>query len=112
MDISLARMVLARCKEDEQDRQYRNQRDEDPCMCSACRAHPRPSKILLCNCSGRQLELISIEPSKPKAIAQEGGFTSLLSYLPPDDIQIILDSLTLLTSNDQLEVRHLLGQNK
>ncbi|KZP11416.1 hypothetical protein FIBSPDRAFT_962285 [Athelia psychrophila] len=131
MDISIARMVLAECKEDEQDRQYGNQRDEDSCI-------------------GCQPELIDVEPPKPKAIAQDAvsriprlkrlskvmrvlgkqhleqyrlslwdaadektsGFTPLPSYLPLDDMHIILDSFALLISDEQLtEVQHLLGHN-
>jgi superfamily II DNA helicase RecQ len=33
MDISIAEMVLAKCKYDEQDRQYNNPKNETPCTC-------------------------------------------------------------------------------
>jgi hypothetical protein len=65
MDISVAEMVLAGCKVDEQNRQYNNPTDETPCHCLTCHEHPPQSRVQPCNCSGCIPEITSVaEPAK------------------------------------------------
>jgi Helicase conserved C-terminal domain len=66
MDISLAEMVLASCKVDEQNRQYSNPTDETLCGCLACREHPPQSRVQPCNCSGCTPELSLVLPLAEK----------------------------------------------
>jgi hypothetical protein len=54
MNISLAKMVVAPCKIDEQNNQYENPVKEVPCTCPTCRANLRPPRPSPCNCSGCQ----------------------------------------------------------
>jgi hypothetical protein len=65
MDISVAEMVLASCKVDEQNHQYNNPTDETPCHCLTCHEHPPPSRVQPCNCSRCMPEIASVaEPAK------------------------------------------------
>lgn len=68
MDISIAEMVLAPCKYNEQDRQYDNPQDEIPCTCRACLQNPPPHRMLPCNCSGTScMPEVLAEPEVTKA---------------------------------------------
>ena len=57
MDISLAEMVLASCKVDEQNWQYSNPTAGTLCCCLTCQEHPLQSRVQPCNCSGCTLEI-------------------------------------------------------
>ncbi|KAF7970091.1 hypothetical protein HWV62_25016 [Athelia sp. TMB] len=149
MDISITKMVVAPCNEDEQDRQYDNQRNEAPCLCSTCLENPPISKILPCNCSRCLPEPVPIKKPKPRAVAESAalmipqserlskamhviakehmlsyrlalfdakdertsGFTPLTSYLPAKDIQLILDTYTLLLTNGELQICRIFAHN-
>ncbi|KII90823.1 hypothetical protein PLICRDRAFT_547294 [Plicaturopsis crispa FD-325 SS-3] len=52
MDLSIAEMLLAECKVNEQNRQYDNPKNDVPCSCASCRENPPPPPPLRCSCSG------------------------------------------------------------
>jgi hypothetical protein len=56
MDITVAQMVLASCKVNEQNLQYNNPHDDsqDPCTCPLCTRFPRPHRPSPCACSSCQ----------------------------------------------------------
>jgi hypothetical protein len=56
MNISIALMVLADCKVEEQNSQYDNPSEEAPCTCPMCEKYPRPPRPFPCNCAGCQPE--------------------------------------------------------
>ena len=70
MDISIAQMVLANCKVDEQDSQYDNPKDDIPCNCQTCRENPPRCRVQPCNCSGCIPELLD-EPEVAKSSTLE-----------------------------------------
>ena len=51
-EISIARLIMAKCKVAEIDRLYDNPVSEVPCACSLCSKHHPVSRHLHCNCSG------------------------------------------------------------
>ncbi|KAJ6592013.1 hypothetical protein B0H10DRAFT_2329477 [Mycena sp. CBHHK59/15] len=51
-EISIARLIMAKCKVAEIGRLYDNPVTKVPCTCSLCSKHPPPPRPLHCNCSG------------------------------------------------------------
>jgi hypothetical protein len=74
MDVSIAQMVLASCKVDEQDRQYNNPKDDIPCNCHTCRENPPRRRVQPCNCSGCMPESLD-EPEIVKPNVSESKLT-------------------------------------
>lgn len=67
VDISIAHLILASCKPEEQDRQYGNPTEADGCSCLGCIVDPRPTcRVDPCQCSGCQPENIPRPPVPSK----------------------------------------------
>ncbi|KAF7800028.1 hypothetical protein EIP86_011271 [Pleurotus ostreatoroseus] len=52
MGVSMARMLLAPCKTQEQNILYDNPISDTPCTCNTCQLHPPAPALSTCDCSG------------------------------------------------------------
>jgi hypothetical protein len=73
MDISVAKMVVASCKVDEQNHQYDNPVDETPCTCHSCQEHPPRPRARPCNCSGCMPENLPVQEPAQHAVVNPGS---------------------------------------
>ncbi|KAJ6506521.1 hypothetical protein C8R45DRAFT_816808 [Mycena sanguinolenta] len=66
-DLSMAEMIVAKCKVEAQNRLYNNPSRDIPCKCLSCTDNPPPQPRDECNCSGCIPESIIPIPKPPSA---------------------------------------------